>query len=54
MTSSSRKISDIINSQGFVKGTNRYIGGIVTSRGGLSKAESQKKIRSRSRCTDIR
>ena len=43
MTSSSRKISDIINSQGFVKGTNRYIGGIVTSRGGLSKAESQKK-----------
>ena len=43
MTSSSRKISEIINSRGFVKGTNRYIGGIVTSRGGLSKAESQKK-----------
>ena len=43
MTSSSKKISEIINSRGFVKGTNRYIGGIVTSRGGLIKAESQKK-----------
>ena len=43
MTSSSRKISNLLNSRGFVKGTNRYIGGIVTSRGGLVKAESQKK-----------
>ena len=43
MTSSSRKISNLLNSRGFVKGTNRYIGGIVTSRGGLIKGESQKK-----------
>ena len=43
MTSSSRKISNLINSRGFVKGTNRYIGGVVTSRGGLIKAQSQKK-----------
>tara|TARA_R100000773_G_scaffold10519_3_gene9772 strand:+ start:199 stop:2283 length:2085 start_codon:yes stop_codon:yes gene_type:complete len=43
MTSSSRKISDLLNKRGFVKGTNRYIGGFVTSRGGLIKAESQKK-----------
>ena len=43
MASTSRKISDLLNNKGFVRGTNRYIGGHVTSRGGLSRARSQDK-----------
>ena len=43
MSSSSRKLSDILDSRGFVKGTNRYIGGIVTSKSGLVSAEAQGK-----------
>lgn len=34
MASTSRNISDLLNEKGFVKGTNRYIGGHVTARGG--------------------
>ena len=43
MGSTSRKISDLLNNKGFVRGTNRYIGGHVTSRGGLSRAREQEK-----------
>ncbi len=43
MGSSSKKISDLLNKKGFVKGTNRYIGGIVTSKGSLISGNAQKK-----------
>ena len=43
MGSTIRKISDLLNNKGFVRGTNRYIGGHVTSRGGLSRAREQEK-----------
>ena len=43
MASTSRRIEDIIDPKtGFVRGTNRYIGGIVTSHGGML-ARAQKK-----------
>ena len=43
MGSTVRNISDLLDNKGFVRGTNRYIGGVVTSRGGLGKARSQDK-----------
>ena len=43
MGSTVRNISDLLDNKGFVRGTNRYIGGVVTSRGGLAKARSQDK-----------
>tara|TARA_Y100000114_G_scaffold143269_1_gene150643 strand:+ start:2776 stop:4857 length:2082 start_codon:yes stop_codon:yes gene_type:complete len=43
MGSISKKLSDILDSKGFVKGTNKYIGGVVTSKSGLVSAQAQPK-----------
>ena len=41
--STSRPISEVIDPKtGFVKGTNRYIGGIVTSKGGFALRQQRK------------